>query len=201
MRLHLFHYCLNLLDSAAFILQALFDTLLADPVPYLSLHTTVILMSDALRVFAGLDVLMHRVISSWRDLPLTELDATATILQAKGTKIATTTSVRAIDSVAPVPISKGHLAAWASHREDVVDDVLRRLVDFNALRLHLPDGCGDLALHFRISLARELRFHQLGISPPSTQHQERYFGWLFDELLRREYHAYRLRKGFQGVHS
>merc|ERR1719476_868586 len=106
-------------------------------------------------------MLMHRIVSDWRDLPLTELDSASTILHTKRAEIATATSIRAINGIAPVPISKGHRAARASHREDVVDDVLRRLVDFNALRLHLPDGCGNLALHLSISFACELRFHQL----------------------------------------
>lgn len=93
MRLQFLHYCLLLLDGAAFLLQAFFDALLADPVPHLFLHTAIIGVADALGVLAGLDVLVHRIISRPHDLPLAELDSAATVLQAEGAEIATAASV------------------------------------------------------------------------------------------------------------
>jgi len=137
MRLQVVQYFLPLLDTAAFVIEAFFNALLAKPVPYIALNTTIIdADADASGVLAGLNVLMHRIISSSDDLPLAELDPTATVLQAERAEITAATSVSAIDGVASVPVGKGHFAPWATHRKNIVYDMLLCLEDFNSFLLH-----------------------------------------------------------------
>jgi hypothetical protein len=93
---------------------------------------------DALGILAFLvDVFVHGVIAASHNVLLPVSDTAAAVFEAERTEVAPAACVCAVKSVAPVPVRKGHLAAWAVHGEDLFLHVLARFEDIDAFELHL----------------------------------------------------------------